>query len=256
MLNSKVKYVIILIKSKKLLLTLLLVQFSIGSYTYSEIATHPISPKKLTSSNLEVLKPIKIDFSDYYLTPVSYMFNNPVKERSIITPSESIMDEGKIESLDLAIFLTNNNRNIDFNYAKNLADLYVIEATQEGVNPDLAFTQMCHETGFLRFDGTVDKTQNNFCGLGATGNGVKGISFVNQKSGVRAHIQHLKAYGSTQELRNELVDERFRFVKRGSVVSLTDLTGKWATDNKYDKKIRNLLNRLYSLSRNSEVTDI
>ena len=256
MLNWKVKYVIILIKSKKLLLTLLLVQFSIGSYTYSEIATHPISPNKLTRSNLVVLKPIKIDFSGYYLNPVSNMFNKPVTENSIITPSESIMDEGKIESLDLAIFLTNNNRNIDFNSAKNLADLYVSEATQEGVNPDLAFTQMCHETGFLRFDGIVDKTQNNFCGLGATGNGVKGNSFLDQKIGVRAHIQHLKAYGSTQELSNELVDERFRFVKRGSVVSLTDLTGKWATDIKYDKKIRNLLTRLYSLSHNSEVADI
>ncbi len=69
------------------------------------------------------------------------------------------------------------------------------EAIQEGVNPDLAFIQMCHETGFLRFDGTVDKSQNNYCGLGATGNGVKGSTFLDQKEGVRAHIQHLKAYG-------------------------------------------------------------
>jgi len=61
---------------------------------------------------------------------------------------------------------------------------------------------------------------------------------------VRAHIQHLKAYASTEKLNTELVDERFRFVKRGSATEISELTGKWATDKQYDKKIRNLLHRL------------
>ena len=244
-----------LVISKKLFVTALLVLFSIGSYTYSEISTPIISPKSIAFSSRFILKPIKNDFSLYYVRPISYFKKKSIVDKVVKFPSESIMDKGIIGSSELALFLASNNSKVDLKFAKKIAELYVNEATQEGVNPDLAFIQMCHETGFLRFNGTVDKSQNNFCGLGATGNGVKGNTFVDTKEGVRAHIQHLKAYGSTQKLNNELVDSRFKFVKRGSVESLTELTGRWATDNRYDKKIRNLLNRLYISTKLSEVAD-
>ncbi len=246
MLNLSTKFTIWLIIRKKLLLLLALILFSMGSYTYSEITTNPISPNKLNGSSIVILKPVSIDFPIYYITPKDFSNVSAIANKHIPLPSEKIMDDGIIESLSLAIFLIDNNPNVEFNYAKNLADLYVSEAIQEGVNPDLAFIQMCHETGFLRFNGTVDRSQNNYCGLGATGNGVKGNTFSDQKEGVRAHIQHLKAYGSTQKLSNKLVDTRFKYVKRGSIDSLSGLTGKWATDVKYDKKIRSLLHRLHT----------
>ena len=40
-------------------------------------------------------------------------------------------------------------------------------------------------------------------------------SFPDVRTGIRAQIQHLKAYGSTEQLVNEQVDPRFHLVKRG-----------------------------------------
>ena len=237
-----------LILSKKLFLTFLLVLYSVGSYTFSEIATTSFRTEKRTVSDLVLMKSTNNDLSIYYLTPVSYLKKRIKKIVELKTPSERIMDKGNITSSTLANFLKNNNQNIDRVYIQNLADIYLEEANLEGVNHDIAFTQMCLETGFLRFDGTVDKHQNNFCGLGVVGNGVKGLKFKSVRQGVRAHIQHLKAYASTNDLNNKLVDSRFKFVKRGSVTYISGLTGKWATDSKYDKKIRSLLDRLYKFS--------
>lgn len=238
-----------LIFKRKFYLTFLLVLFSIGSYTYSEITLSPFKVKKSNDTKLVFSKLLNHDFSIYYLAPVSYIKNGNEETIVLQVPSEKIMDKGKIVPSVLANFLRGSNKNIDYKYAHTLAILYFEEANHEGVNPDIAFTQMCLETGFLRFDGTVDKHQNNFCGLGVTGNGVKGLSFTDPREGVRAHIQHLKAYASTQKLNNTLVDSRFKFVKRGSVTHISGLTGKWATDSNYDKKIRNLLNRLYRFSQ-------
>ncbi len=234
--------------SKKLLFTILLILFSVGSYTYSEIATPSFLTRNSMESDLVLLRSTIHDISIYYLTPSSY--NRFVSEKTVelSIPSERIMGKSNITTTTFADFLKSNNKNIDQLYIQTLADLYVEEAKIEGVNPEIAFTQMCLETGFLRFDGTVNKHQNNFCGLGVTGNGVKGLEFKNVRQGVRAHIQHLKAYASTKDLNTKLVDGRFKYVKRGSATYLTGLTGKWATDSKYDKKIRSLLGRLYRFS--------
>ncbi|HJN05602.1 MAG TPA: glucosaminidase domain-containing protein [Bacteroidales bacterium] len=238
----------ILILNKKLLLTFVLILFSVGSYTFSEITATSFQTEKSTESNLVFMKSTNYNFPIYYLTPASYLIKSSEEIVELKTPSERIMDKGKITSGTLANFLKNNNQNIDFLYIQNIADLYLEEAKLEGVNPDIAFAQMCLETGFLRFDGTVDKQQNNFCGLGVIGNGVKGLAFKDARQGVRAHIQHIKAYASTKDLNNKLVDTRFKFVKRGSGKYISELTGKWATDSKYDKKIRSLLDRLYKFS--------
>jgi len=45
--------------------------------------------------------------------------------------------------------------------------------------------------------------------------GKKGLSFDTPKLDIRAQVQHLKAYASTDALVNERTDPRFRYVKRG-----------------------------------------
>ncbi|MFK5856620.1 MAG: glucosaminidase domain-containing protein [Bacteroidota bacterium] len=234
-----------LIFNKKTILTFLLAIFSVSSYTYSGITTNPSESNKTFSTSFILQKSIANNY--YYLTPISYLRYKPKSTLTKITkPSEMIMDVGLIKSNILANFLIGTNKTIEVEYAIKLATIYIEEANHEGVNPDIAFAQMCLETGFLRFDGTVDKYQNNFCGLGVTGNGVKGLSFNNTRDGVRAHIQHLKAYASKSDLNKKLIDKRFHFVKRGSATHIDGLTGKWASDIKYDNKIRGLLHRLYN----------
>ncbi|WP_019501796.1 N-acetylmuramoyl-L-alanine amidase [Pseudanabaena sp. PCC 6802] len=157
---------------------------------------------------------------------------------------DRIMGHGHTTEIQMLMFLKHNNDDALAQY-KDIANLYREEATIEGVNYDIAFCQMCVETGFLRFGGDVKPSQNNFAGLGAVGSGAQGPSFPDQRTGVRAQIQHLKAYASTAPLVQSLVDPRFRFVTRGIAPLVSQLTGRWAADPDYDKKIMATLRRLY-----------
>ncbi len=158
--------------------------------------------------------------------------------------STAIMGNGFSNERKLSRFLTEHNPKISLTLAKKIASLYIKEASAEGVNYDVAFSQMCLETGFLKFGGDVHPGQNNFCGLGVTAKGQEGLSFPSLQTGIRAHIQHLKAYASKKPLKHSIVDSRFRYVKRGSVRDVRQLTGKWACDPKYGIKIQRLLQRL------------
>src|SRR5699024_4241256 len=93
---------------------------------------------------------------------------------------------------------------------------YLSEGETEGIRGDLAFCQSCLETGNFTFEGSaVTLDQNNFCGMGVTSNGMKGNSFSTPQLGIRAQIQHLKAYANTQDLVNTCIDPRFKYVQRG-----------------------------------------
>lgn len=98
----------------------------------------------------------------------------------------------------------------------DMVPLYLSEGEAEGVRGDVAFAQSCLETGNFGFSGSaVTLEQNNFCGMGVTSNGMKGISFESAQLGIRAQVQHLKAYACTEELVNGNVDPRFKYVARG-----------------------------------------
>lgn len=112
-----------------------------------------------------------------------------------------------------------------------LVQYFLEEGAAEGIRGDIAFFQAIKETGFFQFKGDVSWTQNNFCGLGATGGGVAGNVFSTPRVGVRAQIQHLKAYGSTQPLTKICVDTRFSYVQRGIAPRWIDLNTKWAAND-------------------------
>ncbi len=155
-----------------------------------------------------------------------------------------IMGTGHFNAEQLARFVTINNNSINYSKVLHLAKLYIKQALLEGVNHDIAFIQMCHETGFLRYNGVVSPDQNNFCGLGTINDYTPGEVFNSPEEGITAHIQHLKAYACKEDLKGELVDRRFRFVKRGIAPHVKDLTGRWATDQLYAEKIHKLIQRL------------
>lgn len=130
------------------------------------------------------------------------------------------------------------------------AQIFYEEATAEGVRAEVAFTQCMKETGFLKYGGDVLPNQYNFAGIGATG-AVHGASFSNVRIGIRAQIQHLKAYGSISPLTNPCVDPRFNLVKRGSAQYVEWLGIKenpngygWATSKSYGHDIVSMVNSL------------
>ena len=107
------------------------------------------------------------------------------------------------------------------------------EACWEGVKPEVVFAQSMHETGWLQFGGDVSVWQYNFAGIGATGGGAEGNWFENVRIGLRAQIQHLKAYACTDGLNNDCVDPRFNYVSRGCAPTVQSLGGKWAVPGTY-----------------------
>ena len=62
---------------------------------------------------------------------------------------------------------------------------------------------------------------NNFCGLGSIDINNRRATFETERLGVRAHIQHLQAYATTEdiELHNELVDPRYEWVHKTKLVT-------------------------------------
>ncbi|KKI50410.1 GBS Bsp-like repeat-containing protein [Christensenella hongkongensis] len=131
---------------------------------------------------------------------------------------------------------------------EDFVGLYISEAAMEGVRADVAFAQMCLETGYLKYGGDVKWEQYNFAGIGATGGGAGGATFATVQIGIRAQIQHLKAYASTAALNNACVDPRFSLVSRGSATTVEALGGKWATDLNYGSKIVTIMDSFLNAS--------
>ena len=137
-------------------------------------------------------------------------------------------------------------------YAKQLADTYIEEGRAEGVRGDIAAAQAMLETGNLTFAGSaVTLDQNNFCGMGVTSANRKGCSFKTMQEGVRAQIQHLKAYASKKELKNVCVDPRYAYVKKGCAPYVEWLGQKenpygqgWASGEGYGGKICRILKKM------------
>lgn len=136
---------------------------------------------------------------------------------------------------------------------EDFAKILIEEATAEGVRAEVVFSQAMHETGWLNFGGLVTAEKCNFAGLGATGNSADGAStdygrgytFEDVRTGIRAQVQHLKAYASTEPLNNACVDQRFKYVTRGCAPTVGSLSGKWAVPgNGYGESIANIMTEL------------
>ena len=117
----------------------------------------------------------------------------------------------------------------------------IAEAAAESVKAEVVFAQAMLETGWLQFGGDVSADQCNFAGIGATGNGASGATFSNVAEGLRAQVQHLKAYASTSALNQGCVDPRFEYVTRGCAPTVQELSGKWSVDESYGSNIMKII---------------
>ncbi|MCR5833359.1 MAG: glucosaminidase domain-containing protein [Selenomonadaceae bacterium] len=135
-------------------------------------------------------------------------------------------------------YLLQNNPNPDLSVSpEEIVAYYYEEGRREGIRPDVAFAQALKETGFFRYGGDVIPEQNNYCGLGTTGGGVKGAFFNTARLGVRAHIQHLLSYTSTRRPTTPVVDPRYGLVRETygtrTLATWQDLNGRWAVPGRY-----------------------
>lgn len=135
-----------------------------------------------------------------------------------------------------------------------IIDSYLRIGEEEGVAGDIAFAQAILETGGFRSGHSL---KWNFAGIGAYDYcaPVCSFAFPSLDDGVRAHIHLLRAYAdpglTTAQLAakpNRLVaPERVRV--RGCCQRWTQLTGVWATDPNYDRKVLGIYRLMVEIGR-------
>ena len=177
------------------------------------------------------------------VAPIEEAFKVNVPENVSVKPTVSVSDTSIIgtpiatQSQCVKYLLRNNPRpNLPVS-AEQIVAYYYEEGRREGIRPDVAFCQALKETGFFRYGGDVVPEQNNYCGLGTTGGGVKGEYFATPQLGVRAHIQHLLAYSSTRRPTMPVVDPRYGLVRQAygsrTLGTWQDLNGRWAVPGNF-----------------------
>lgn len=129
---------------------------------------------------------------------------------------------------------------------EELVAYFIDEGRVEGVAGDVAFVQSVVETGWFRFGGVVAASANNFAGLGATDSGPSPAIFPDARTGVRAQIQHLRAYADASALtctvpplNRPCVDPRFALVSPKGKAPDWNLmgNGNWASAATYATSI-------------------
>lgn len=140
----------------------------------------------------------------------------------------------------------------------DLARYFIEEGAAEGVTGDVAFMQSVVETGWFRFSGAVPASSNNFAGIGATDANPSPAIFPDARTGVRAQIQHLRAYSdpaaltcTMPPLANPCVDPRFHLVApKGKASTWNQMgNGNWATATTYAASILALYSEAVTFNR-------
>ncbi len=147
------------------------------------------------------------------------------------------------------IFVDRGSNKVE--WARRIAPIYISYGKLFNIRADIAWAQMCHETGFLEYTGDVKPNQNNFCGMGATGGGVPGNSFATEELGIIAHYAHLAWYYYPDHINgycNSQYDPRHfgsSHYKYTGNTTLGFLNGNWAPGSTYTDKIILFANAIY-----------
>lgn len=188
----------------------------------------------VTSAKAELAATKKLGIKERIQQILAAGAEEPAVKKKVVVSDDTMILGGPVATQEQCVrYLLRNNPHPSLNVsAQELVAYYYEEGNREGVRPDIAFAQALKETGYFRYGGTVEPAQNNYCGLGTTSKTVRGAYFATPQLGVRAHIQHLLAYASTEEPKEAIVDPRYDLV-RASYGSSTlpewkDLNGRWA----------------------------
>lgn len=190
------------------------------SYTAPVVEKPNEDPKPEPTTPTPEVKPVAV-----------YDLNYP--EKTLIIDKSLKHDNSNTACTKAIKKILSNNPSFNIDIAKAFFEL----APKYNVDPTMAIAQSILETGWFKFAGSsVSPSQNNFCGLGATGGGVAGAAFKTFEEGIHAQLQHLFAYGCKDALPAGItvVDPRFSLVTRGIAQYWEQLAGRWACPG-YDK---------------------
>lgn len=135
-----------------------------------------------------------------------------------------------------------------------LARLFVLEGTAEGVRGDIAWAQSILETGNFGYKGSmVSTSDHNYAGIGACDSCASGFRYETPQLGVRAQMQLLHTYAD-----DNLTTDRLAFPPvgrspershvRGCCDTWMELSGVWATGPGYGVKILTIYNEMLAFA--------
>ena len=217
-----------------LFLAVILIFVTVGCTSAAKVKTEKV---KFNKKLLKTTELIDVGSKD---TPLSVLRENP---EDVTIFGEAVANQGQMVN-----FIKKRNTAPKINCTvEELVGFYYEEAGLEGIRPDVALCQAIKETGTWNYGGDVIPEQNNYCGLGTTGGGVKGAFFPTPQIGARAHIQHLLSYASKEKPKLSIVDPRYELIEKfrpqifGKIKTWTGLNGVWAVPgNQYGQDILNL----------------
>ncbi len=212
---------------------------------------------KLLKGLFKIFNTKKLVFHREYSTktcPGTGVDKNEILEKinNVAEEKVSILGKSEASKEQMKQYLLSINSSPKLNCSVDeLIQYYIEEAEVEGVRADVAFAQALKETGYFRYGGIVEYTQNNFAGIGALNSNKKGeaATFSTPRIGIRAQIQHLKGYASKEKPKKDIVDPRYQILidkeLLGSAFYVTDLNGKWAWPGYgYGEAIITILNKI------------
>lgn len=142
----------------------------------------------------------------------------------------------------------------------NLASLYWNNYKDHGnINPAIAYVQAALETGYGKFNGVIDESYKNPCGMkGSNGGGNTDPNahqkFASWQEGVQAHLDHLALYaGASGYPRKETTDPRHFSYIFGKAKTVQELSSTWASNSNYGNTIMKLYNELNDFSNNVKI---
>lgn len=197
----------------------------------------------------------------------------PVSHAAAATPSQTpVRTQARLTEAELVGWFQSGGWRPAYRATVPPAELvaaYAAEGRGEGIAWDVAFVQAILETSWFNFPdhGQVRPAANNFAGMGAYdgSGGTSVFQFPDARTGVRAHMQHLRLYSDPDtnlagsnlgsklaEDRDARYPDRWRLVRRitssdgsytyaGQTRRWEDFgNGMWATDPFYSCKILSL----------------
>ena len=160
--------------------------------------------------------------------------------------------------------------------AIELLPLFWRAAINNGIRPEILYSQALVETGYFNFGGVLNASFHNTCGLKTTKGGGDyeanaHMRFKSWADGIQAHADHLGLYAGakncpkyspeTKNYTNEkykangtTLDPRHFTYLYGKCKTVKSLTGTWATDSQYDKKLMKFINEIQQTEVSSKET--
>ncbi len=137
---------------------------------------------------------------------------------------------------------------------REILNIYFSESLSENTNPLVPIAQMLYHTKYFKSKEITETTFNfGFIGSDNAESKWASASFPTPTLGIRAHIQHIKAYSTTDPIKSEIVDPRYPILVREGLVgtknTLREMLGSWYPPENSEKIYAEIIAILEQLKR-------